>query len=105
MERLRSARKAAGMTMKELGQKVGCAEATISHYELGRNEPPQEVLIKMAEVLGVSVSWLMGVDEKPIEFSDFTFAMHGAERDLTEHDKEILLQMAQRLADANRNTK
>ena len=28
--------------------------------------------------------------------------MHGAERDLTDHDKEILLQMAKTLADANR---
>lgn len=102
MERLREARKAAGLTMKELGYRVGLAESTISHYETGRHEPPYEILTAMAKILDVSVNYLLGVEEKPVEFSDFTYAMHGAEQDLTENDKQILLQMAQKLADANK---
>ena len=102
MRRLKEARKAAGLTMKELGQRVGVTESTVSLYESGKREPSQSVLKAMAEVLEVSVDFLLEVEEKPVQFSDFTYAMHGAEQDLTENDKQILLQMAQKLADANK---
>lgn len=105
MKRLRDLRRASGLTMKELGEKVGVAESTIHHYEMGTREPSQSVLTAIATVLGCSVDYLLEVEEKPVEMSDFTFAMHGMERDLTEHDKAVLLQMAQTLKDARRGGK
>lgn len=105
MKRMRDARKAAGLTMKELGERVGVAESTIHHYEMGTREPSQETLRAIAGILGVSVDYLLEIEEKPVEMSDFTFAMHGMERDLTEHDKAVLLQMAQTLKDARRGQK
>ena len=39
MNRIRQARQAIGITMRQLGQKVGCSEAAISNYELGKREP------------------------------------------------------------------
>lgn len=88
--------------MKELADRVGVTEPTISHYEKGRREPSKGVLTAMAEVLNVSVDYLLGIEAKPLGMTDFTFAMHGAEKNLTDKDKEILLQMANQLAEANR---
>lgn len=99
--RLKEMRKAAGLTMRELGQKVGVTESTVSLYESGKREPSQTVLMAMAEVLSCSVDYLLGV-ESPAGMSDFTYAMHNSEADLTDRDKEILLQMAKTLAEANR---
>lgn len=88
--------------MKELAEKVGVTESTVSLYESGKREPSQTVLKAIAAVLGCSADYLLEIEEKPVEMSDFTFAMHGMERDLTEHDKAVLLQMAQTLKDARR---
>lgn len=102
MQRMKELRKSAGLTMRELGQKVGVTESTVSLYESGKREPSQTVLKALADALDCSVDYLLGVDEKPVDMTDFTFAMHGAERDLTDHDKEMLLQMARKLAEANK---
>lgn len=88
--------------MKELGNRVGVSESTISHYETGTSQPDNEMLKRIAAVLDCSADYLLEVETKPVEMSDFTFAMHGMERDLTDHDKAVLLQMAQTLKDARR---
>ena len=71
MNRIRQARQAIGITMRQLGQKVGCSEAAISNYELGKREPDYETLLKIGEVLGVSVSYLLGEghDKKALTIS------------------------------------
>ena len=102
MLRLREVRKAAGLTLKELGDRIGVTEGTVSHYEKGTREPSKGVLMALAEVLNVSTDYLLGIEEKPLGMSDFTFAMHNAESDLSDRDKEILLGMANQLAEANR---
>ena len=62
MENLRKLRKMRGMTMKELGLRVGVSEASISFYETGKQFPGVETLRKIADVLGVSVDALLGRD-------------------------------------------
>lgn len=47
--RIRSLRKARGITMNELERIVGVVESTISHYEVGRREPDFETLLKLRE--------------------------------------------------------
>ena len=66
MNRIRDARLAKGLTMKELGKRVGCTEAAISNYELGKRQANYELMLKMAEALDVSVSYLLNeeLDEK-----------------------------------------
>ena len=64
LEAMRSIRKSKGMTMKELGEKVGVAEVTISFYENGKREPSLEVLCKIADVLDVSLDLLVRGKEK-----------------------------------------
>lgn len=102
MKRIKERREQIDLTQRELAEAVGVAVPTISMYENGKREPDGQTMTRLASVLGCSVDYLLGVDEKPVEMSDFTFAMHGMERDLTEHDKAVLLQMAQTLKDARR---
>ena len=62
MNRLREARKRKHLTMKELGTMVGVTEAAISHYELGKRQPDNEIIVKLSNCLGVTVDYLLGVD-------------------------------------------
>lgn len=51
--RIRAARKKAGLTQKQLGELCGIAEPTIRRYELGKLNPKRETLQKIAKPLGV----------------------------------------------------
>ena len=65
MKMLRTARKATGLTMKELGEKVGVSESAISQYETGKREADFETLLKIGEVLDCSIDYLLrGEQEK-----------------------------------------
>ncbi|KNE19079.1 LexA family protein [Virgibacillus pantothenticus] len=54
--KIREFRKKRGLTQKELGVKIGVKHNTISSYEKGTNEPEQNILYLMANVLGVSIN-------------------------------------------------
>ena len=62
-ERLRSFRKQAHLTQKELGEKAGLAEINIRQYEAGKFTPKPEAGRKLAVALGVSVPDLYGWSE------------------------------------------
>lgn len=48
----------AGLTQKELGEKIGVKHNTISSYESGKNEPEQDMLFKIAAALDISINEL-----------------------------------------------
>lgn len=62
-ERIRTVRKAAGMTQKQVGEGSGIAESTIRRYELDDLNPKFETIVKIAKVLGVSPLYLWGYSE------------------------------------------
>ena len=65
MKMLRATRKSKGLTMKELGEKVGVSESAISQYETGKREADFETLLKIGEVLDCSIDYLLrGEQEK-----------------------------------------
>lgn len=51
-EKLKAARKAAGMSQAQLAEAIGCQQVHISRWESGKHEPGALTLKKMAEVLG-----------------------------------------------------
>jgi transcriptional regulator with XRE-family HTH domain len=60
-ERLYKTRKARGISQTELGKRVDISQRMISHYEGSPPDaPPVSTLTKMAGVLGVTVSYLLG---------------------------------------------
>lgn len=60
-ENMRSLRKKAGLTQKELAQMSGVATISIRQYESGKRRPQVEQLTAISAALGVSVEELCGV--------------------------------------------
>ena len=58
--RLKSARLAAGLTQRELGDRAGVSQSLVALIERGVREPGRNALRGLAEALGTTVSWLLG---------------------------------------------
>jgi transcriptional regulator with XRE-family HTH domain len=67
VRRLKAARKAAGISQKNLGILAGIdefvASARINQYERGKHEPDQATVARLAAVLKVPVSFLYEPDD------------------------------------------
>lgn len=61
MNKIRKIRQAQGLTMRQLGDAIGCTEAAISFYERGLRQPDNDTLVRIASTLNVSVDDLLGV--------------------------------------------
>lgn len=59
MNRIREIRKEKGLTAKYLALELGIAESTVSQYENSKREPDQNTLIQIADILGVSLDYLL----------------------------------------------
>lgn len=68
--RIRELRKRNNMTLRELGEKIGAAESTVSHYEKGTRQPDNETLFKMAELFDESIGYILGVENKREALAD-----------------------------------
>ncbi|MGH0421945.1 helix-turn-helix domain-containing protein [Bacillus cytotoxicus] len=62
--RLKETRKSRKLTQQELADKVNTTKGTISNYENGHSTPSNEMLKDLADVLGVTIDYLLGRDEK-----------------------------------------
>lgn len=58
--KLKSCRKDMSLSQKELGQKIGVAESTISLYESNKRFPDAETLQKISSLFNVSLDYLLG---------------------------------------------
>lgn len=58
-DRIKEARKTAGLTQTQLAEKIGVATITIRQYELGKRQPRIEQLRKIASALGLYISDLV----------------------------------------------
>jgi len=63
-DRIRSFRKAQGLTQVQLAERLGYSQQQILSYEKGRRRMYVSVLPKLAEALSVSVEELLGCVEK-----------------------------------------
>lgn len=59
---IRERRKAAGLTQKQLGQKIGKAEITIRQYEKGAITPSLEAKIAIARALDIGYGHLLSIE-------------------------------------------
>lgn len=90
------------ITQEQLGQKLDVNKSTIQRYETAKVDKIKEPIIeKMAEILKTSSDYLLGKTDDPsprpaqdITFDDFTYAMYNETKELTEEDKDALLNMA-----------
>ena len=63
-------RKRLGMTQFDLAMRLGIGRSSMGMYETGQREPSIELLEKMASVLGISVSALLGETPVPANPED-----------------------------------
>ena len=62
-ERLRATRIEKGFTQEQLAKAVGVTKSTMAKYDRGELEPNVKNIKKIAQVLGVSVDYLLGIDD------------------------------------------
>ncbi len=63
-QRLKELRLQAGLTQKQLADRIWVSKAAIGNYELSDRKPSPEIIIKLAKVFHVSTDYMLGVDEK-----------------------------------------
>lgn len=78
--RLKELRKKKKLTQQQVARRLNLTKASISGYENNTITPPNDMLVKLALMYGVSTDYLLGLDKKEsIVISD-----------LTESQKEIV---------------
>ncbi len=58
-ERIRLARKAAGLSLRALADQIGISHTMVAKLEKGEAVPASGMLLKLAQALGVKVAWIM----------------------------------------------
>ena len=89
-ERLKELRKKATFTQVEVADKLGISQPAYASWERGVKKPTQEDLVKIAQVLNVSVDYLVGnSEEKSDELDNIELLFRMNSKGLTEEEKEI----------------
>lgn len=61
------------LTQKQMAERLHVQKGTISCYELGDRLPSYDVLIRFSRIFGVSIDYLLGVDQRRmIDVSDLS---------------------------------
>ena len=69
-ERMREARKAAGLSQGQVAKLLQMHRPTVSEIEAGNRRVSAEELTKFAETYDVTVSWLLGETAEQLEMND-----------------------------------
>ena len=97
-DRLKQIRIERNMSQEEFASLLGTSKQVISRYETNQRTPKITVANEYAEKLGVPLNLLLGEEdntsEKDVTFDDFTYALHAETQELTEENKQKLLEMA-----------
>ncbi len=93
-ELLRDLRNDAGLTQKELAEKIWISKTAVSYYEQSLRCPSPDILVKIANVFHVSTDYLLGQEQKK-QTLDVT--------DLPEEDIELLYSIVRFLRNKNRS--
>jgi len=67
-ESLRECRKAFGRPQKEVAALIGISPQTYNGYEMGRNEPPAEILVRLSYLYNVPINLLVQRDRLALSF-------------------------------------
>lgn len=68
--RLKELRTKAGLTQKQLANRLGVTASVVSYYELSERSPSPEVLVKLAGIFHVSTDYLLGIQKSADESLD-----------------------------------
>ena len=95
MNRIREVRKAKKLSQTELAEILHVHQTAVSQWENGKTEPDMDNLCRIADIFGVTVDYLLGVDtqSKTIDeqLSEIDFALSGELRNLSDDEKKDVL--------------
>lgn len=91
-ERLKNLRKQAHLTQVEVAEKLGISQQAYASWERGVKKPTQENLVKISQILKVSIDYLVGNSDKDLkddEFDNVEILFRMNSDGLTEEEKLI----------------
>lgn len=91
-ERLKNLRKQAHLTQTDVAEKLGISQQAYASWERGVKKPTQENLVKIAQILDVSIDYLVGNSDKSVkedELDNVELLFRMNSKGLTEEEKEI----------------
>lgn len=104
MSRLRECRENAKLSQKYVAITLGIASPSVANWERGKTRPSNENVVKLADLYGVSVDYLLGRTDNPNESAGQSFTLTADEltllkryRALDDEDKELLRSDALRM--------
>ncbi len=105
MLRLKELRQARNISQSKFAKDMGVAQNTVSNWENGNRLIDADTISAISDYFGVTADYLLGktnnIEKTPAEadvtFDDFTYAMHSESKELTEENKNMLLDMARML--------
>jgi len=89
-ERLKTLRKQVQLTQVDVAEKLGISQPAYASWERGIKKPTQENLVKIAQILNVSVDYLVGNSdntEDQLDNIELLFRMNS--KGLTDEEKKI----------------
>lgn len=66
---VKKARERAGLSQKALADKLGITQQSVWYYENGERDIKASVLVQLSDVLGVTISYLLGLTDNPAEMA------------------------------------
>lgn len=95
MTRLRECRENAKLSQKYVAITLGLSAPSVANWERGKTNPTHENIVKLADLYGVSVDYLLGRTDEPrteeLSIREIDFALSGEIRDLSEAEKKDVL--------------
>lgn len=109
IENLKKARESTGLTQAQAAEELGISGGTYTNYEQGKREPNNTLLVKIADLFGVTTDYLLGREPeenpflglKPIDDDEF-IRLYSA---LPEPVKEVFVNVMGQLSQALKNPK
>ncbi len=88
IENLKTARRRSGMTQPEVASFLKIGDSTYKNYEQGNREPKGEMLVKLANLFGVTTDYLLGRETgeaEPIDKFANDFALSALEKKILDN--------------------
>ena len=108
MINLKEVRKEAGYTQKQLADLLNISQQSYSDYENGRTFPDKKTLLKISEVLNISIDYLLGRTDELGAVAPSGAPLSADEKSLLENYrrlrpdlKQLLLSTAETLASSS----
>ena len=90
-DRIRDGRKAAGLTQRQLADRLGVSNTSISNWEKGLSRPDADMIQKLCESLHLQPNYFYGTETAPAEEGkrnvsdeDIKFALFGGDGEITD---------------------